>query len=122
MARNSLTTSTPQPVSQPLRNPPAKKHTQIRESLNSTLDETPDKQLVASYLRSMRNFRVKPGKPEWTEDQKNACQLFEQCRFTVNRMDVRKRVAEGGYVLTDAQCDRINDKIEAAVQVFKKAK
>ena len=136
MVRNSLTTSTPQPVNSPVSQPagepqirPAKNIVKQkivqRESLNSTLEEDStleEKRCVDTYLRSMRNFRVKPGKPEWTEEQKKACRLFESCRYTVNRMDVRKRVAEGGYQLTDAQCDRIYDKVKAAVQVFKKAK
>ena len=69
MVRNSLATSSPQPVSQPQIN--QTKPTQSRETLNSTLgEENPEQQLVEAYLRSMRKFRVKPGKPEWSEDQK----------------------------------------------------
>ena len=125
MIRNSLTTSTPQPVnspvSQPAREPQIRQAKSIkqktiqRESLNSTLEQNAtleENRLVDIYLRSMWIFRVKPGKPEWTEEQKKACRLFERCRYTVNRMDVRKRVAEGGYELTDAQCDRIYDSSE----------
>ena len=40
--------------------------------MNSTFDESQENEnaLVTSYMKSLRNFRVKPGKPEWTEDQK----------------------------------------------------
>ena len=135
MIRNSLTTSNPQPVNSPVSQPAGepqirqaksnKQKTMKRESLNSTLEEDStleEKRLVDTYLRSKRIFRVNPGKPEWTEEQKKACRLFESCRYTVSRMDVWKTVAEGGYELTEAQCDRIYDKVKAAVQVFKKAK
>ena len=34
-----------------------------RESINSTFDEENENSLVTSYLKSLKNFRVKPGKP-----------------------------------------------------------
>ena len=62
--------------------------------MNSTFDETQENEnaLVTSYMKSLRNFRVNPGKPEWTEDQKKACLLFEKCRSTVNENDVKNEL------------------------------
>ena len=93
-----------------------------RESMNYTFDEAQENEnaLTTAYLKSLRNFRVKPGKPEWTDQQKKACLLFEKCRSTVNQNDVKKRIEEAGIALTEEQCHRIYNKIKTAIQVFKK--
>ena len=114
-----------QPAPKPRNPAPQHKSKQTvarpRDSLDSTIEDHQGS-AVQSYMKSLRNFRSKPGKPEWTEEQREACRLFENCRGTVNRNEVKKRIEEGGFVLTDAQCDRIYEKIKTAVHVFKPKK
>ena len=90
--------------------------------MNSTFDETKDNEnaLVTSYLKSLRNIRVKPGKPKWTEDQDKACLFFEKCRSTVNENDVKERIEDAGMGLTAEQCHMIYTKIKTATQIVRK--
>ena len=119
-AQQPATQPAPQPAQHPAPQPRCgQKETRPRDSLDSTLEEDRQDSAVQSYMKSLRNFSSKPGRLEWTQDQRDACGLFEECRGTVNRNDVKKRIEEGGFVLTDAQCDRIYEKIKTAVQVFK---
>ena len=76
-----------------------------RNSLDLMDDE--EQTAMSQYLASLKNFRVRAGKPPWTEEQKGACLLFQQCRGTVSEGEVRKRIEEGGSDLTTQQIKRI---------------
>ena len=123
-------TPTPTPVSSQTQAPTTKAPAKLpttsnvpapsssrRDSLDmTTRDPTPGEK----YFKSLTNFRVKANAPIWTDDEKKACLLFRDCRGTVAEGEVRRRIQEGGYDLTDAQCSRIYAKIKTATQVFRK--
>ena len=61
---------------------------------------------MSQYLAFLKNFRVRAAKPQWTEEQKNACLLFQQYRGTVREGEVRKRIDKESYGLTTQQIGR----------------
>ena len=125
-------TPTPTPVSSQTQAPTTKAPAKLpttsnvpapsssrRDSLDMTVT-TRDPTPVEKYFKSLTNFRVKANAPIWTDDEKKACLLFRDCRGTVAEGEVSRRIQEGGYDLTDAQCSRIYAKIKTATQVFRK--
>ena len=90
----------------------------MRNSLNATLNTSVDEGRQ-NFIKSLQSFRMGRNQQEWTQDEKNCCMLFSKVTATPPLEDVKARIEEAGYKLSQPSYWKIYQKIKAAIKYVK---